>query len=86
MSVAKSFTSALVGIALADGLIDSIDDPVTKYVGFLEGTGYEKTGAGSAATVAPGPPGIRTLNVHHPTPNAQRLAASSSSRRRAPRG
>ncbi len=31
-SVAKSFTSALVGIALAEGHIDSVDDPVTKYL------------------------------------------------------
>ena len=29
-SVAKSFTSALVGIALAEGSIDSVDDPVTQ--------------------------------------------------------
>lgn len=41
MSVAKSFTSALVGIAVADGLIDSIDDPITKYVDFLKGSGYD---------------------------------------------
>ena len=31
-SVAKSFTSALVGIALEEGRIDSIDDPVRKYL------------------------------------------------------
>lgn len=31
-SVAKSFTSALIGIALAEGRIDSVDDPVTKYL------------------------------------------------------
>ncbi|MEM9986933.1 MAG: serine hydrolase [Bacteroidota bacterium] len=31
-SVAKSFTSALVGIALAEGLIASIEDPVTAYL------------------------------------------------------
>ena len=31
-SVAKSFTSALVGIALAEGSIESVDDPVTKYI------------------------------------------------------
>ena len=28
----KSFTSALVGIALAEGYIESVDDPVTKYL------------------------------------------------------
>lgn len=31
-SVAKSFVSALVGIAIDEGLIRSIDDPVTRYV------------------------------------------------------
>lgn len=31
-SVAKSFTSALVGIAIQEGHINSIDDPVTKYL------------------------------------------------------
>ena len=40
-SVAKSFLSALMGIALDEGLIDSIDDPVTKYLPEFKGTGYE---------------------------------------------
>ena len=40
-SVTKSFVSALVGIALEDGLIDSIEDPVTKYLPDFNGTGYE---------------------------------------------
>jgi len=31
-SMAKSFTSALVGIALAEGHIKSVDDPITKYL------------------------------------------------------
>lgn len=31
-SVAKSFTSALVGIAIAEGYIGSVDDPVTDYL------------------------------------------------------
>ena len=31
-SMAKSFTSALVGIALAEGYIESVDNPVTKYL------------------------------------------------------
>ena len=40
-SVAKSFLSALIGIALDQGLIESIDDPVTKYLDDFKGTGYE---------------------------------------------
>lgn len=39
-SVAKSFTSTLVGLALADGRIDSLDDPVTDYLPELEATAY----------------------------------------------
>lgn len=41
MSVAKSIVSTLVGFAIDDGLIDSIDDPIEKYVPQLKGTGYE---------------------------------------------
>lgn len=40
-SVAKSFISALVGIAYEEGLIDSLDDPVTKYLNDFKETGYD---------------------------------------------
>ncbi|WP_307827477.1 serine hydrolase [Planomonospora sp. ID82291] len=40
-SVAKSFTSAAVGVALHEGIIRSIDDPVTRYVPELKGSGYD---------------------------------------------
>ena len=40
-SVTKSFVSALVGIALDEGLIDNIEDPITKYLPDFKGTGYE---------------------------------------------
>ena len=40
-SVAKSYLSALFGIAVNEGLIDSIDDNVTKYLEDFVGTGYE---------------------------------------------
>ena len=40
-SVTKSFVSALVGIAYHEGLIDSIEDPITKYLSDFNGTGYE---------------------------------------------
>jgi CubicO group peptidase (beta-lactamase class C family) len=40
-SVAKSYLSALMGIVLEEGAIDSLDDPVTKYVPALEGTAYD---------------------------------------------
>ncbi|AQS41368.1 MAG: Beta-lactamase [Candidatus Tokpelaia hoelldobleri] len=41
MSIAKSITSTLIGAAVKDGYIKSIDDPVTKYVPRLKGSAYE---------------------------------------------
>lgn len=40
-SAAKSLTSTLVGAAIADGYIESLDEPVTKYIPELEGSGYD---------------------------------------------
>lgn len=40
-SMAKSFVSTLVGMALAEGRIDSLDDPISDYVPALEGTAYD---------------------------------------------
>ena len=40
-SVAKSFVSTLVGFAVADGLIKSVEDPVTDYPPELKGGGYD---------------------------------------------
>lgn len=39
-SVGKSFVSALIGFALADGSIESLQDPVDRYVPLLENSGY----------------------------------------------
>lgn len=41
-SVAKSVTSTLIGVALKDGRIGSLDDKVTKYVPQLQGSAYEQ--------------------------------------------
>jgi len=40
-SVAKSFTSALVGIAIDEGFIKSVDDPITKYLPELNERGFD---------------------------------------------
>ena len=40
-SVAKSLTSTLVGIAVKDGDIESLDDPVSKYISGLENSTYD---------------------------------------------
>ena len=40
-SIAKSVVSMLYGAAIADGYIDSVDEPVTKYLPLLAGGGYD---------------------------------------------
>jgi CubicO group peptidase (beta-lactamase class C family) len=40
-SIAKSFSSTLVGAALKQGLVSSLDDPLTRYVPQLKGGAYE---------------------------------------------
>lgn len=42
-SVTKSVTTSLVGIAVAEGLVDSIYDPIKKYIPEAEGTVWEDT-------------------------------------------
>jgi CubicO group peptidase (beta-lactamase class C family) len=41
-SVSKSVLSALIGIAVADGLIDSLDDPVTKHLPGMKDPRFSK--------------------------------------------
>lgn len=40
-SVAKSLTSTLVGVAIRDGKIGSVNDPVTRYIPGLRGSAFE---------------------------------------------
>lgn len=53
-SVAKSFTSTLMGAAVADGFIGSMDDPVTMYIPELEGSAYEGVSVRQLATMTSG--------------------------------
>jgi len=41
MSMVKSISSTLIGVAIHDGYIKSIDDPVTKYLPTLAGSAYD---------------------------------------------
>ena len=41
MSVAKSFISAMIGIAVEEGKINNIEEPVTQYVPSLKGSAYD---------------------------------------------
>ncbi len=53
-SVAKSFTSALVGIALERGQVRSIDDAISDYVPELIGSGYEGVAIRDVLTMSSG--------------------------------
>ncbi len=53
-SVAKSFLSALVGILLDEGKIESLDDPVVKYAPSLQGSAYEKASLRNVLNMASG--------------------------------
>ena len=53
-SVAKSVLSALVGIAVEEGDIESLDDPIARYVPALEGTAYGAVPIVDALTMSSG--------------------------------
>jgi len=53
-SVAKSFTSTLVGAAMKDGFIKSLDDPVTRYIPDLAGSGYDGVTVAQLMTMTSG--------------------------------
>jgi CubicO group peptidase (beta-lactamase class C family) len=53
-SVAKSFTSTLLGAAIRDGFITSLDDPVTKHIPKLAGSAYEGVTVRQLATMTSG--------------------------------
>lgn len=54
MSIAKSITSTLIGAAIKQGYIGSIDDPVTKYVPTLAGSAYEGVSVRNLLTMTSG--------------------------------
>jgi CubicO group peptidase (beta-lactamase class C family) len=53
-SVAKSFASTLLGAAVKDGFIASMDDPITKYLPKLAGTAYDGVSVEQLATMTSG--------------------------------
>ena len=53
-SVAKSFTSTLLGAAIKDGFIGSLQDPVTQYIPELAGSAYEGVTVEQLATMTSG--------------------------------
>lgn len=65
-SVAKSFTSTLVGAALADGSIRSLDDKVSAYIPDLRGSAYDDVSIRQLLTMTSG---VR-WNEDYEDPNA----------------
>ncbi len=53
-SVAKSLTSTLIGAAIKDGKIKSLDDPVTLYIPELNGSAYEEVTVRQLITMTSG--------------------------------
>jgi CubicO group peptidase (beta-lactamase class C family) len=53
-SVAKSFTSTLVGAAIKDGYIKSVDDKVTAYIPDLKGSAYDDVSVRQLLTMTSG--------------------------------
>ena len=53
-SVAKSITSTLVGAAVKEGYIKSIDDPVIRYIPDLKGSAYDKVTVRQVLTMTSG--------------------------------
>lgn len=53
-SVAKSITSMLVGAAMYDGNIRSLDDPVTRYISALRGSAYDEVTVRQLLTMTSG--------------------------------
>jgi CubicO group peptidase (beta-lactamase class C family) len=53
-SVAKSVTSTLVGAAVKDGYIKSIDDPVVQYIPGLKGSAYDRVSVRQILTMTSG--------------------------------
>ena len=53
-SVAKSFTSTLVGAAIQDGYIKSLDDKVSQYIPDLQGSAYDDVTVAQLLTMSSG--------------------------------
>jgi CubicO group peptidase (beta-lactamase class C family) len=53
-SIAKSITSTLVGAAMKDGAISSLDDPVTRYIKGLRGSAYDEVTVRQLLTMTSG--------------------------------
>ncbi|GAA3981981.1 serine hydrolase [Comamonas faecalis] len=84
-SVAKSFTSTLVGAALKDGLIKSMDDKVSDYLPDMKGSAYEEVSVRQLLTMTSGvawnedyadpQSDVARFNNHQPEPGVDALVS-----------
>jgi len=51
MSISKSVVSVLIGVALEEGKLHSVDDPVTQYLPYLKDSAYKDASSISSAAV-----------------------------------
>jgi CubicO group peptidase (beta-lactamase class C family) len=73
-SMAKTVTSMLIGIAIADGRIRSVDDPAATYVPALADTEYGRTSIRHLLQMSSG---VRFTEVYSGTDDVSKLAAST---------
>ncbi|HUR87511.1 MAG TPA: serine hydrolase [Ramlibacter sp.] len=84
-SVAKSFTSTLVGAAIKDGYIKSMDDKVSQYVPDLKGSAYDDVSIRQLLTMTSGvkwnedyadpKSDVAQFNKHQPEPGVEALVS-----------
>lgn len=68
-SVGKSLTSSLLGLALAQGALPSLDAPVTTYVPKLKGTGYDGASVRDLMQMSSGVHMNEDYDIHSEEPN-----------------
>jgi len=84
-SVAKSITSLLVGAAIRDGHISSMDDKVTDYISQLKGTAYDAVSVRHLLTMTSGvrwtedygdpDADVNRFNAHKPPPGSDAVVS-----------
>jgi len=77
-SMAKTVTAILMGIAIAEGRIRSVDEPAAAYVPALEGTEYGRTSLRHLLQMSSG---VRFLEDYSPNDDVMKLARATFAQR-----
>jgi CubicO group peptidase (beta-lactamase class C family) len=73
-SMAKTITSMLIGIAIGEGRIRSVDDPAATYVPALAGTEYGRTSLRHLLQMSSG---VRFVEEYRPSDDVSKLASDT---------